>query len=329
MTDAFITPDYYIYFRSTRIKWACELGLETSKRRPNVIFGDPEFRTVKSSDYSIAVDLYQWMQFMTKITSLMRDDLEAQKTIMKYAFKLLRGYEAELSKCEQLYLVNHKLRKESVELLFEYYTAVNCFSFINMSIPVNYYDQLISMYIPTGEVTCDSLLHPMVVPDRILLREEMIREALRFLDFGECKCDRLKQVIAYASFDRWIFQDEFSGEHILLKKEIDAMVKAHGKKGLQEELAKYELARKKQNMNILKLIAYIGEKAVELSGIDTARRIMESLSFLSAAVTEEEVRHRLECRHFLLFGKVLRNLSLDVTRSSLSDIYLALQYQNS
>ena len=53
MTDTYMTPDYFTYYRSTRIKWACELGIETSRRRPRVLFGDPEFVILRQSDYSI------------------------------------------------------------------------------------------------------------------------------------------------------------------------------------------------------------------------------------------------------------------------------------
>ena len=196
-----------------------------------------------------------------------------------------------------------------------------------MSIPIDYYDKIINKYIISDNITCDVLLQPTVSSDRILLREGMLRQALNFINFNEICFEELEKVLTYATFDQWIFQDDlFSNQHIV-RKEILSLVKTYGKQGILSELKNYKIAHEKANLDRLKLIAAVGEKASLVSGTVVARNVIEKISFLSAAVTEEEIRHRLECRHFLLLGRILRDLSLDVTRSDLKDIYMAIEYQ--
>lgn len=318
-----VQTDYVTFYRRyTKIVWACELGLQTKALRSHIILEEPEVPSVKQGDDYLTIDFRDWASFFIKSTSAFRGDSKMRKRISKIVNDGLARYESKVSFAETKWDKDGKLSSFDINELFELYRDIDTFAVFNILIPVQYYNEKISTY-GNEEMSLDDFLVSMVEPHRMLVRRNLLELALEKKKYGvvnEIKINQFLNNVCHTYFDEWLFSDSKVTEPFYLLRDISSITSNYSESEIVSELTEMKKRRQKKIKKFFSNLSYIrnagGKSICEYEAVELA----ESLAFLSLIATEEEKRHMIECRYFLLIGRVLKALNIDVSRSSVKEI---------
>lgn len=331
LDETVVQADYVKFYRRyTKIVWACELGLQTKALRSHVILGEPEIPILNQGGNYIEIDFHDWADFFTKITAAFRKDAELRRKISRTINVHLTNYENKIKFAENMWKEKGKLTSEIVGELFKLYAYVDTFAVFNILVPTQYYNDRLSKITDTNlKLSVDDFMVCLIEPHRILVRCNLLKLALEKLNNGYIKQESisyfLDEYMPYAYFDNWLFSDDMIMEPSQLHRNISKIISSYGKNGIQMELDQTIERRREKISKYFSSLNIVEDLTRKQLGKNEATNFTESLAFLSLIASEEEKRHMIECHHFILIGRILKALKMDVARSSVKEIIYAIK----
>ena len=326
LDETVLQSDYVTFLRRfTKIAWACELGLETKALRSQVIFGTPPTRIVRKGDNFITIDFHDWAAFFIKATAAFREDADMRKKVSRIVNEGLFAYENAVRSAEEQWKKTRRLSSDNIAELFKLYSHIDTFAVFNILVPMEYYgDMLAEFAMQDSRITPDDFLVSMIEPHRVLVRRNMLSLALEEKD-NQCISEQsirhfMDECMPYADFDRWLFDDDKINDPSFLQRDVAILCKNYNRQDIMDEIDKLNIRRREKISRFFTCLSRVKTLAPERLGEERTNHLVESLSFLSLVVTEEEHRHMIECRHFILLGGILKSLELDVARSTVAEI---------
>lgn len=323
--ETVVLPDYVVLYRNEKIKWIEQLGLEGLIMRPEAIFGNKIFEIIEFGSGFYKVEIDSWYKFMSKTIKVFKLDSELRKIAVNNVRKTLFEFEKIVDSAIDEFNLTGKTNFDKLQRMFLLYSKVDTFSIFNNIIPKYYYNDLLSEVCTGSVYQVDDFLVSFIEPHRLIVRRKKLEIAIKYIEKGSLNYEMLdtymKEYMPFDLFIEWLYDDIKLTNYKLIEKEIKSLANIYGYKGLKFEYEQLMLKRKKSiktrfyAMNNL----CISLKKNKFSEVDISN-ILQQFAFLSFVSTEEEKRHMIVCKFFIIIGRILRVLKLDIARSSIEDI---------
>lgn len=325
MRNLSIGPDYTAMSYDIPMKWFQEICFKSMEVLPKALLDEPHFSEIKVDNTRVYINSNEWFEFMGKLTSIFRKNSEYRKKVINNVNMHLNEYEVMIDEALETFEKDKRIESNRIKLLFDKLAIVDSFAIFNMIIPKEYYNKLfVDLGFQNGEINLDDLLTSMVVPHRTQVRIRKLELALAILKDKEnyeklLKCFMENELI-FDNFESWCFDDLKLIDDRYVRREIKKISDCYTETEIKAEL---ESIKKKREISFVKFenaLGLIEDKMKSKLLENQVEDVLEKVLLLSMIATEEEKRHMIECKHFILIGKLMSTLQLDPGRSSILDI---------
>lgn len=307
-----------------RIKWLQEIYFESIRLVPKAILGKTPFTSAKIIEDHIHIDLTEWSACIAEISSAFRLNQGRRIQISKQIHDLLNSYENKVMLLEKSVSENTLLQNSDIVSSFNDMALVDAFSIFNMLIPFDFYAHTLNeLEVPEYAAVLDHVLVCPFHPHRVLLRLKKIETALALKKSPSTASviqEYINKYLVYSEFENWIFDTSKLDDVGITTREIQRTVKDLSIDEMQKEIDAIERNRNYQLVKKIEFLSTIESYAHKKMSASEINNLLHMFSFLSLIVAEEEQRHMLECRHFVIIGKLFKILDIDPARSRLEDI---------
>lgn len=314
------SPDYVTMKYDIPIKWLQESTFYAIKKIPNVFWGENEFKNCEITNNSIKVPFYLWAEKISLLSKTFNEGFEIIQ-LSNCIDKEIKFFEKTIKLAEKQLHQAIKLSSDIVLSIFEGIIRLDSFAIFNILIPRILYTNLLDSIDIDADI--DKFMVCDFLPHRKLVRLKKIELAIEYEEKGYINKNSLdsykKNTLAYEQFVEWCFdQSKFNNDKILLK-EIQSITENNSISELQKEkdfiIKSHNLSKEKKN-KLLKSIYNIDSK------------LSEKLSLLSNITNEEEKRHMLEARSFVILGNIFKNYRLDPSRTTINEVVTTVKMLN-
>lgn len=325
MRNMELSPDYVYLKYDIKIRWMQEASFESVKIMPKVCLNENIFSDTLITNESIRIDFEEWCVFLAKLSSAFKRDIMIRKKIAESINVTLDNYEKEIHRVEKKLKNNNKVSKEDLNCLIKMFAMADSFSIFNIIIPKDWYCKMfMEIGLSEHKISIDDFLLCMFMPHRTEIRKEKLILAKELLINNSISHENMKNFtenyLIYEDFENWCFDDTKLNDYRYILRDIKHIAKYNSIQEIISEIEHIDNKRKiklERHSELLKLVAEYSDKYN--TKLET-RNLLESLSFLSLITTEEERRHKLECKHCILIGKIAKLLKIDIGRATIKEI---------
>ncbi len=321
MKEAVIGASGIILYRNESIKCLEELGFYGIIARPKVLFGTKEFYGKRIDQNKLQIDVKDWFLFIEGVLDLFCNDSSVRASVISN-FKMI-SYELNTSIDN---IINKKLEKKKyIELLkriFSLYSYMDAFSVFNNIAPIRKCQEEVEQILGE-EYNFDGIVISLVEPHREFVRRKKIDAAIQFMERGSMQVVEQYRLSArmFEYFDEWLYDDFLLTNSEKLKRELVLLIKQYGRAGLYKEKSAIVENRRRAIRKRLFLLDTVQRFCSENKDVVINKdKLLERLCFWGFVATEEEIRHMVTCKFFLLLGKLARKYKFDISRSSCHEI---------
>ena len=312
MRNVSCEPDVVKIHCDIRIKLLQEIYFKSVIYMPNVVLGQKIFQKYRISDDYIEIDLQEWSAFVTCVSSAFRDNDYIRKRISKNINKHMKNFE--------IVLTATKKNDVAIEKLLEYLCKLDSFSVFNMLIPFREYESTLELLEMNNNSVSDFMISA-VVPHRNLLRIEKLELLKKYLNKVIKVEDYEKffdSIGIYEEFENWLLDPSKAKDFSVVERELRIMSKTLTLCDIHDEIRSIIDFRQKNINKYLLSLNKVVVNARKNKMPETS--LLGKFLFLSEIVTEEERRHMLESKAFLLIGNMFVKYDIDPSRTGINDI---------
>ena len=307
------TPDKVNIYCDIRIKWLQEIYFESIIYLNSVLFNKENFKSYELNDTFISVDIGEWTKFQEKMVSIFRDDIAERHKVIERVNSMLEIAKEDVDEIYNRTINGEMPSRDELERIINYFIKMDTFATFNMYIPHEYYKNILKKY--NDSYSVDDFMICAFEPHRMRVNKSKmtlaLKDAISDEDIEEYKLSNM----AYEEFEKWIFDIEKFKENVYLKREISKMSKHFSKEELENEIKSENDNRNKQLLKYKNILEEMKSINKEESDDD-----IDSLGFLSVIVSEEEMRHMIECKILVIMGFCFNLMQIDVSRINISDL---------
>ena len=302
------TPSYVKIYCDIPIKFLQEIYFNSIVYLPKVIFNEKKFQKYEIIDDYIKVDIVEWSKFVEKLV-LVFEGKNINK-IRQNITQKLKSFSNYVNKC----FGKKRITGKEFLKLVDYMCQADSFAIFNMYIPVEKYKS--KLLEENTKLHLEDVMVCSFEPHRLQLRKEKLILALKYKKSIIDETDYIKyynNYVFYEEFEKWLFDTEKYTNRLFLNRELRNIDKKYTENELLAEINTIEKNRK----NCLK-------RALNFASQIKSDNLLK-YTFLSTIVSEEELRHMIECKLLLLWGIQFNNMDIDVGRSSIKELYVAFE----
>lgn len=318
-------PNNVVFFNDMKLRLMQDINFESSIIAPKVLFSEEIFKNTSIYEDKLTIDFGEYTSFLSKLSSIFRENRELRQKVSLSIQNYLREYRNLLNEAELYWNRYNKLPSSKIEKLFEMICSVEVYSIFNLYLPLDHYHQVLNdLQIQDNAVSIDDFMISWEIPHRNQVRKEKLKLAKSLKTEGIINQEELNKLIndylPYDSYDLWCFGDDRLTDERIIMSELKKKAKSYTLEEIDKELLSMESKRKRmlRKWNIAVNVA--AEAANKKYDKNTVANVLENLTFLSIITSEEETRHMLEARHFVLLGRIMKKLKLDPGRTGIKDI---------
>ena len=283
------TPDKVNIYCDIKIKWLQEIYFKSIIYSNSVLFEQDNFKYYEIKDTFISIDISDWTILQKNIVSIFRNNKNERRKVIERANSLLRNARVYTDGIFENTLKGNLPSRDEIKELIELFIKMDTFSIFNIYIPHEYYKKLLGKY--NNLYSIDDFMICAFEPHRMRVNKSKMNLAIKELVSDEELEEYKLNYMAFEEFEKWIFDIERFKNNIYLKRELRKMAKSFSKQELQNEIKSEIDNRNKQLLNFKRIL-----KEIEKSGVSNYEDDLDCLGFLSVIVSEEEMRHMIECK---------------------------------
>lgn len=320
-----ISSDYFSFQTDRiKIKYMKEMILKSYKRLPSIYFGDNEFSDTYINNDTIFIPIDQWVEFYSKLLRLMDGDKQLVSGFSSRMKKYLDSFNKCTDQFTKDYNVNNKISKRMLKELFNLYSDVQAYAFINISLPIKGINQKLKCNNYLG-YNIDNFMISLVEPHRTQKRRRELELAKKYIEGNltekEVRDYRSKEYI-YSYESEWNFYDKKMDTLAIIEQKIKKLAKSLSVDNISKELSKLESSRIEKLHNLHNIL--INEYTSMQNNIYENNYFL--MIFLINISTQEEYRHIVNTKFMYLIGKIARYQDIDISRTPTTKLikYLSL-----
>lgn len=305
-------------YNYSKIKWMQDIYFLSAKKMPKVLFDMNEFNIIRSENSFIEIDSQQWYEFMYHLSTIFRDGYDKRKIVIDNINNYLSIVEKNMIELTKEYSKKKKITYKSFLKIINDFANVDTFSIFNMVIPYDILENELRKL--NLDIDIDNTYLCAVKPHRNIIKDEKIKLAIKLINNELSKEDLekyLNSIGPYEKFEEWCLDVSYLEDPIFLMRELNNLISMYQKKELEAEIINNVRYRKKRENLVLKNLEKIYN--LNINNIEK-ENLFSKISFLSLLSTEEEMRHMIECKILVIFGKYFKDKNVDMARTNLENL---------